>query len=42
MQKITDYLKENDADGYRLYHAAITDRTNQSIRKSADHVIISV
>ena len=38
-KKAVAYLKENDAEGYRLYHDAITDRTNAAIREWANHVI---
>lgn len=38
-KKAVAYLKENDAEGYRLYHHAITDRTNAAIREWANHVI---
>lgn len=33
------YLKENDTVGYRLYHNAITERTNIAIGEWANHVI---
>lgn len=38
-KKAVAYLKESDAEGYRLYHDAITDRTNAVIREWANHVI---
>lgn len=38
-KKAVTYLKEKDAEGYRLYHHAITDRTNAAIREWANHVI---
>lgn len=37
-KKAVAYLKENDSVGYRLYHEAITERTNAAINKWADHV----
>lgn len=38
-KKAVAYLKENDTVGYKLYHVAITERTNSAISKWADHVI---
>lgn len=38
-KKAVAYIKENDAEGYRLYHEAITARTNTAIREWANHVI---
>lgn len=38
-KKAVAYLKEKDAEGYRLYHEAITDRTNTAISEWANHVI---
>lgn len=38
-KKAVAYLKENDPVGYRLYHDAITERTNAAIREWADHVV---
>ena len=32
-KKAVAYLKESDAEGYRLYHDAITDRTNVVLRR---------
>lgn len=37
-KKSVAYLKENDITGYELYHAAITERTNEAIRKWAEYV----
>lgn len=38
-KKAVVYLKENDTVGYRLYHNAITERSNAAIREWANHVI---
>lgn len=38
-KKAVTYLKENDAEGYQLYHNAITIRSNETIREWAEHVI---
>jgi len=37
-KKAVAYLKENDILGYRLYHDAITERTNAVIKKWAEYV----
>ena len=38
-KKAAAYLKENDVEGYRLYHDAITKRTNDAINEWAMYVI---
>ena len=38
-KKAAVYLKENDVEGYRLYHDAITKRTNDAINEWAMYVI---
>lgn len=30
-EKIIEYLKENDAVGYELFHKAVTDKDNEAI-----------
>lgn len=37
-KKAVAYLKENDAAGYQLYHDAITERTNDAIKRWAEYV----
>ena len=37
-KKAVTYLKEHDIAGYRLYHEAITKRTNAAIKKWAKHI----
>lgn len=37
-KKAVAYLKENDTAGYLLYHDAITERTNDAIKRWAEHV----
>ena len=37
-KKAVAYLKANDIPGYRLYHDAITERTNAAIKKWAEYV----
>ena len=37
-KKTIAYLKENDPQGYALFHAAMADRTNESIRAWAEYV----
>lgn len=39
MKNAAAYLKENAAAGYRLYHNAITDRTNAAFTDWANYMI---
>lgn len=35
-------LRETDPEGYRLYHRAVTERTNAAIAAWADYVVAPV
>lgn len=37
-RKAIAYLRENDAEGYALFHEAVSGRSNESIRKWAEYV----
>ena len=41
-KKAVTYLKEKDSIGYRLYHTAISERTNEAIAKWAEYIVTNV